>query len=357
MTQHTKKGGDWTTLKRVIKLAFPFKNLLFIAISFAIITAFITAVRPYIIQQIIDINIIALEGKGIGVATLILLAVILAEFLFKYIFGINTAQLGQSIMLQLRTRLFNHVQTMRLKFFDKTPVGIITTRTINDVEAINNIFSEGIISIIADVLSLIFVVAFMFYTDWKLTLICLITFPIIIWATYIFKEKVRVSFNDVRDKVAQLNAFVQEHISGMRIVQIFNAQDKEFEKFEKLNHEHYAANDKSVLYYSIFFPVVEVILALAVAMMVWYASKEIMKDDVQIGIITSFILYLNLAFRPLRMLADKFNTLQMGLIAAERVFKLLDTQEKIEDNGKLAPASIHGKIEFKNVWFAYNQED
>ncbi|HRB68329.1 MAG TPA: ABC transporter ATP-binding protein [Chitinophagales bacterium] len=357
MTQHTKKGGDWTTLKRVIKLAFPFKNLLFIAISFAIITAFITAVRPYIIQQIIDINIIALEGKGIGVATLILLAVILAEFIFKYIFGINTAQLGQSIMLQLRTRLFNHVQTMRLKFFDKTPVGIITTRTINDVEAINNIFSEGIISIIADVLSLIFVVAFMFYTDWKLTLICLITFPIIIWATYIFKEKVRVSFNDVRDKVAQLNAFVQEHISGMRIVQIFNAQDKEFEKFEKLNHEHYAANDKSVLYYSIFFPVVEVILALAVAMMVWYASKEIMKDDVQIGIITSFILYLNLAFRPLRMLADKFNTLQMGLIAAERVFKLLDTQEKIEDNGKLAPASIHGKIEFKNVWFAYNQED
>ncbi|MEZ5055165.1 MAG: ABC transporter ATP-binding protein [Chitinophagales bacterium] len=356
-TTNTTKGNDWHTLKRVIRLAFPFKNLLFIAVSFAIITAFITAVRPYIIQQIIDVNIIALEGKGIEKATLILLAVTLSEFLLKYIFGINTALLGQNIMLQLRTRLFNHVQTMRLQFFDKTPVGIITTRTINDVEAINNIFSEGIISIIADVLSLVFVVGFMFYTDWKLTLVCLTTFPLILWATYIFKEKVRVSFNDVRDKVAQLNAFVQEHISGMRIVQIFNAQEKEFKKFDRLNREHYDANDKSVLYYSIFFPVVEVILSLAVAVMVWYAAKEIMNHEVQIGIITSFILYLNLAFRPLRMLADKFNTLQMGLIAAERVFKLLDTHDKIENSGTLSPATIKGEIEFKNVWFAYHQDN
>ncbi len=354
---NTAKGSDWQTLKRVIRLAFPFKNLLMIAVSFAIITAFITAIRPYIIQQIIDVNIIALEGKGIEKATLILLAVTLSEFILKYIFGINTALLGQNIMLQLRTRLFNHVQTMRLQFFDKTPVGIITTRTINDVEAINNIFSEGIISIIADVLSLVFVVGFMFYTDWKLTFVCLTTFPLILWATYIFKEKVRVSFNDVRDKVAQLNAFVQEHISGMRIVQIFNAQEKEFKKFDRLNREHYDANDKSVLYYSIFFPVVEVILSLAVAVMVWYAAKEIMNKEVQIGIITSFILYLNLAFRPLRMLADKFNTLQMGLIAAERVFKLLDTQDKIEDTGTLSPATINGEIEFKNVWFAYHHEN
>lgn len=352
-----KKGSDWQTLKRVVKLAMPFKNLFFLSISFAIICAFVTAVRPLIIQQIIDKNIIELNGKGLTVATLILLSVIISEFLFKYIFGLNTTKLGQSIMLNLRTKLFNHVQTMRLKFFDKTPVGIITTRTINDIEAINNIFSEGLISIVADVLTLIFVIGFMLYSNWKVALVCLTTFPIILVATYIFKEKVRVSFNDVRDKVAQLNSFVQEHISGMRIIQIFNAQDKEFKKFDKLNREHYTANDKSVLYYSIFFPVVEIILALAISLAIWYSSLEIMNGKEQIGIITSFILFLNLAFRPLRMLADKFNTLQMGIIAAERVFKLLDTNDKIEDNGTYAPAAIKGDIEFKNVWFAYDQEN
>lgn len=357
MKKNNQKSNDFTTLKRVIKLAFPFKRLLVISVVFAITTALLTAIRPFVIQKIIDINIIELNGKGIGVATLFLFGIIFSEFIMKYIFGLNTTKLGQSIMLELRSKLFYHVQTMRLQFFDKTPVGIITTRTINDIEAINNIFAEGLISIVADVMTLLFVIAFMLYSNWKLALVCLVTFPIIIWATYVFKEKVRVSFNDVRDKVAQLNAFVQEHISGMRIVQIFNAQDKEFKKFEKLNHEHYIANDKSVLYYSIFFPTVEIILALAISLMVWYASIEIMNGSASVGIITAFILYLNLAFRPLRMLADKFNTLQMGIIASERVFKLLDTNEKIKNNGSYAPEKINGDIKFQNVWFAYNNED
>lgn len=357
MKDKKSEVSDFATLKRVIKLAFPFKRLFIVSVVFAIVTALVTAIRPFIIQKIIDVNIIELNGKGIGVATLILFAVIFAEFIMKYIFGLNTTRLGQSIMLELRAKLFFHVQSMRLQFFDKTPVGIITTRTINDIEAINNIFSEGLISIVADVMTLIFVIVFMLYSNWKLALVCLITFPIIIWATYIFKEKVRLSFNDVRDKVAQLNAFVQEHLSGMRIVQIFNAQDKEFKKFEKLNYEHYIANDKSVLYYSIFFPTVEIILALAISLLVWYASIEIMGGSASVGIITAFILYLNLAFRPLRMLADKFNTLQMGIIASERVFRLLDTNEKIENKGTYAPDKIKGDIEFQNVWFAYNNED
>jgi ATP-binding cassette subfamily B protein len=357
MKDKPQKGNDFATLKRVIKLAFPFKRLFIISVVFAIVTALVTAIRPFIIQKIIDVNIIELNGKGIGVAALILFAVIFAEFIMKYIFGLNTTRLGQSIMLELRAKLFNHVQTMRLQFFDKTPVGIITTRAINDIEAINNIFAEGLISIVADVMTLVFVIGFMLYSNWKLALVCLTTFPIIIWATYIFKEKVRVSFNDVRDKVAQLNAFVQEHISGMRIVQIFNAQQTEYKKFEKMNHEHYVANDKSVLYYSIFFPTVEVILALAISLMIWYASIEIMNGSASVGIITAFILYLNLAFRPLRMLADKFNTLQMGIIASERVFRLLDTNDKIEDNGKYALEKIKGDIEFQHVWFAYNNEE
>ena len=351
------KQSDWKTLQRVIKLALPFKNLFIFSISFAILSAFVTAVRPMIIQYIIDVNIVQLHGKNLEISVFILLLTIILEFLFKYIFGISTTTLGQNIMLQLRTKLFSHVQNMRLKFFDNTPVGIITTRTINDIEAVNNIFSEGLISIVADVMTLIFVVGFMLYSDYKLALICLTTFPIIIFATYIFKEKVRVSFNDVRDKVAQLNSFVQEHISGMRIVQIFKKQKSEFKKFDTLNHEHYTANDKSVLYYSIFFPVVEIISSLAIAILIWYGAVQVMHGKAEVGVFPAFILYINLAFRPLRMLADKFNTLQMGIIASERVFKLLDREEKIEDKGTLAPVSIKGDIEFQKVWFAYNNEE
>ena len=352
-----QKGNDWQTLKRVIKLAMPFKNLFFLSLGLGILVSFVTPLRPYIIQLTVDNNIIKQNGKGLEVMGLILLLSLILEFLVKYLFGLHSTKLGQTIMLDLRTKLFNHVQTMRLKFFDKTPVGIITTRTINDIEAINNIFSEGLITIVADVLTLVFVITFMLYINWKLALVCLTTFPIVLIATYIFKEKVRVSFNDVRDKVAQLNSFVQEHISGMRIVQIFNAQEREFQKFDQLNHEHYVANDKSVLYYSIFFPVVEVILALAISLLIWYGANQVMNGFATVGIFTSFILYLNLAFRPLRMLADKFNTLQMGIIASERVFKLLDTNDKIEDNGTWSPTTIKGDIEFQHVWFAYNNEE
>lgn len=351
------KGSDWATLRRVIRLALPFRRLFFLSFALGILVSIVTPLRPYLIQLTVDENIIAQNGRGLEWMGFLLLLTLVAEFLVKYLFGLYSTTLGQTIMLDLRTRLFNHVQTMRLRFFDKTPVGIITTRTINDIEAINNIFSEGLITIVADVLTLAFVIGFMLFINWKLALVCLTTFPVILVATYIFKEKVRVSFNDVREKVAQLNAFVQEHISGMRIVQIFNAEDREFQKFDKLNHEHYSANDKSVLYYSIFFPVVEVILALAISLLIWYGAHQVMNGFATVGVFTSFILYLNLAFRPLRMLADKFNTLQMGVIAAERVFRLLDTDEKIEDKGILSPAAIKGDITFRNVWFAYNNDD
>lgn len=352
-----KKDTDWDTLKRILKLALPFKSLFYLSFALGILVSIVTPLRPYLIQITVDKNIIQQNGKGLEFMAFILLLSLIVEFLVKYLFGLYSTKLGQTIMLDLRTKLFNHVQTMRLQFFDKTPVGIITTRTINDIEAINNIFSEGIINIVADVLTLIIVIGFMLFINWKLALVCLTTFPIIIYATYVFKEKVRLSFNDVREKVAQLNAFVQEHISGMRIVQIFNAQKKEYKKFEKLNHEHFVANDKSVLYYSVFFPTVEVILALAISLLVWYGATQVMNNVATVGIFTSFILYLNMAFRPLRMLADKFNTLQMGIIASERVFKLIDTNDKIEDNGKLAPKKINGNIEFKHVWFAYNHDN
>lgn len=355
--ERKKKGSDWATLKRVLGLATPFRRLFVLSFLFGILVAVVTPVRPYLIQLAVDHHIIELNGRGLEWIALLIFLSILGEFVFKYVFGYFSSNLGQSVMKYLRTKLFNHVEGMRLSFFDKTPVGIITTRTINDIEAINNIFSEGFITIITDLLTLIFVIGCMAFINWKLTLVCLTTFPVMIWCTYIFKEKVRDSFHEVREKVAQLNAFVQEHISGMRIIQIFNAQEREFNKFDNLNHEHYQANDRSVLYFSIFFPVVEVILSLALALLIWYGSALVMDQQASIGVFAAFILYLNMAFRPLRMLADKFNTLQMGIIASERVFRLLDTEEKIEDKGTLAPEHIRGGIEFKNVRFAYKGEN
>ena len=352
-----KETTDWQTLKRIFKLTDPFKKRFYITLCLGIVLATIAPIRPILIEDAIDKNIVQQTGIGLEYICLLIFINILLEFVIRYIFTLQSAVLGQSIMKYLRTKLFNHVSNLKVSYFDKTPVGITITRTINDIEAINNIFSEGIIAIITDVLTLIFVIGCMFAIDWKLTLVCLTTFPFMIWATYVFKEKVRVSFHTVREKVAQLNAFVQERISGMKIIQIFNAQDREFKKFEKINYEHYKANDKSVLYFSIFFPFVEIVLAVSMALMLWFGSKIVLEETANVGIFAAFIMYLNMAFRPLRMLADKFNTLQMGVIAAERVFKLLDNQEKNEDHGRIEKESFDGSIEFKNVSFAYKEDE
>jgi ATP-binding cassette subfamily B protein len=352
-----KETTDRQTLLRILALTKPFRKRFYAALLLGILLAIIAPIRPILIELAIDKNIVEQTGIGLEWMCLLILLNIVLDFIVRYMFSLQSAILGQSIMKYLRTKLFNHVESLKLSYFDKTPVGTITTRTINDIEAINNIFSEGFIAILTDVLTLVFVIACMLLLDWKLTLVCLTTFPFMLWATYIFKEKVRVSFHTVREKVAQLNAFVQEHISGMRIVQIFNAQNREFKKFEQINYEHYKANDKSVLYFSIFFPFVEIVLALAMALMLWYGSKIVLDGAANVGIFAAFIMYLNMAFRPLRMLADKFNTLQMGIIAAERVFKLMDNQEKIADDGTLEKEKFEGSITFKNVSFAYQKDN
>src|SRR5690554_4650705 len=307
----------------------------------------------------VDDYIVQFDREGLNKIALIVCAVLFGEFAIKYLFSFFTANLGQSVIQYLRVKVFNHVESMKLSFFDKTPIGIITTRTINDVEAVSNIFSEGFITIISDVLTFVAVIAFMFYIDWELALACIVTFPFIIWSTYLFKEAVKESFNEVREKVGQMNAFVQEHITGMRIVQLFNAQDRELKKFKEINADHRDANLKSVWYFSIFFPIVEIILSIAVAIMLWYGARLIMRPGsvVEVGIFIAFYQYLSLAFHPLRQLADKFNTLQMGIVAANRVFKILDTNAFIEDNGNFSPKKVKGKIEFKDVWMSYHEND
>lgn len=352
-----KPGTDYQTLKRLLKQAAPHKKLFWGSLAMGILVSAITPIRPMLMQKMIDDYIIHFDFVGLKNMTILLIVLLIVETFLRYALAYVTSWLGQSVIKDIRMQIFRHIQNLKMRFFDKTPVGTSTTRVINDVEAINSTFSEGIISIITDVLTLIFVIGAMLWLNWKIALISLSTFPLLLIATYIFKEKVKYSFRIIREKVSQMNAFVQERITGMRIIQVFNAEERERQKFEKINYEHLDANLKSVWYYSVFFPVVEIILALAIAFMVWSASTEAIKEQASIGIFTSFLLLLNMAFRPLRMLADKFNTLQMGVVSSERVFRILDLKDTTESYGTIKPDRLKGEIEFEDVWFAYNEDD
>lgn len=305
-----------------------------------------------LIQQTVNVYITNSMAEMLVRITLLQMGLILFETAMRFLFSFTTALLGQSVVKDMRVAVYKKILNLNLSQFDKTPIGTLTTRTINDIESINDIFSDGLVPIIADLLSIISVLAFMFWTDWQLTLIALIPFPIIIIGTYYFKESINKSFFKVRNAVAALNAFVQEHLTGMAIVQAFAAEDREFEKFKKINKEHRNANIKAIFAYSVFFPLVEIVLALSIGLIVWYGAGE----KAEAGTIISFILCLNLLFRPLRVIADKFNVLQMGIIASERVFKVLDNDDVTPPPPVDAyrPAVVKGKIDFDNVVFAYN---
>ena len=364
---------NFSLLRRVFQFASPYKNKFYWSLFLAIFLAVISPVRPWLIQLTLNrglqpgAQLWFLKGAGpmiVGI-TIIQLGLLLIETVCRFVFTFFTASLGQSVVKDMRVTTYKKVISLNLSQFDKTPIGTLTTRTINDIESINDIFSDGLIPIIADLLSIIAVLAYMFYINWQLTLICLAPFPALIIATYYFKESVNKSFINVRNAVAQLNAFVQEHITGMGIVQAFAAEEREFKKFNHINEKHRNANVKSIFAYSVFFPVVELVSALSVGLLVWWAAKEsLLLKDVDkaemVGVITSFILCLNLLFRPLRVIADKFNVLQMGMIASERVFKVLDntdvTAQSFKENNN-EQNEIRGRIEFDNVWFAYNDDN
>ncbi|GIV34702.1 MAG: xenobiotic ABC transporter ATP-binding protein [Chitinophagales bacterium] len=353
---------DFGLLKKIIRLAAPFKKEFIAATVLALFLAALAPLRPWLIKITVDNYILNYDYEGLMLMSLLLIGQLLVESGTQYHFRYLTSWLGQSVIKNLRVRVFNHVIRLRLRFFDRTPIGTITTRTINDVEAVNDIFSEGLITIIADLLTILAIIAVMLAEDWRLTLVSLSTFPLLLYATYIFKERIKSSFNKVRNQVAQLNAFLQEHISGMRIIQIFTAEKQEMEKFKVINARHRDANIESIWYFSIFFPLVEVVLASALGLMVWYGAVRVMQsqgviaEGPTIGTLVSFIFYLNMLFRPLRVLADKFNTLQMGMVAGERVFALLERKEQIENTGSLKADTIRGDIAFRNVWFAYVDE-
>lgn len=364
----TKKKLDVAVLKRVFRFAAPYKRKFYSSIFLAIFLAVIAPIRPLLIQLTINTGIKNntvghfLKGPGgfIIEITIIQLLMLLVETVCRFFFTFTTASLGQSVVKDLRITTYNKIVHLNLSQFDKTPIGTLTTRTINDIESVNDIFSDGLIPIIADMLSIISILAYMFVADWKLTLICLAPFPVLIIATYYFKESVNKSFVRVRNAVAALNAFVQEHITGMAIVQAFASEKREQQKFNTINTEHRNANVRSIFAYSVFFPVVELVSALSIGLLVWWAGMQAGVSTEKAanagGIITSFILCLNLLFRPLRVIADKFNVLQMGVIASERVFAILDNEDVMVNDGTQAPATMQGQIQFNDVWFAYIDE-
>ena len=355
-----KKIFDFENLRRVFQFAAPYKRRFYFSIWLAVFLAIITPVRPYLIKITVDKLIASKMLDWIVWMTVIQIGLLIIESAVRFYFSYITAWLGQTVVKDMRIKVYEKVVGLNLRQFDQTPIGTLTTRTINDIEAINDIFSDGLVPIIADLLSIISILSFMFYVDWRLTLVCLAPFPILILATYYFKESVNKSFIKVRNAVAQLNAFVQEHITGMQVVQAFAAEGREFEKFKKINKSHRNANINAIFAYSVFFPVVEIVLALSTGLLVWWiagkagASAEEARELG--GKMMMFYMCLNLLFRPLRVIADKFNVLQMGVIASERVFKVLDNDDYIKTQGSYSPAKIHGKVIFDHVSFGYSPD-
>lgn len=361
MPEANPKKFDLAILRRVFRYASPYKKKFYLSVVLAILLALITPVRPLLVQWTVDEFITKSVTHMVVIITLIQIGLLLVETLMRFSFSFATAWLGQSVVKDLRISVYKKILGLNLSQFDKTPIGTLTTRTINDIESINDIFAEGLVPIIADLLSIVCVLTYMFSVDPQLTLIALIPFPVMILTTYYFKESINVSFFKVRNAVASLNAFVQEHLTGMQIVQAFASEEREFEKFKKINQQHRNANIKAIFAYSIFFPIVEIVLALSIGLVVWWTAGEALHlEQSRQGVVISFILCLNLLFRPLRVLADKFNVLQMGIIASERVFKVLDNDDFIPESNSSAYKSadpLQGKVEFDKVWFAYSSEN
>lgn len=349
---------EFGILRRVFSYAAPYKKRLYWSIALAILLAVLSPLRPWLIQY--TVNVLIRKGLSDDVIwmTILQIFLLIGETLARFYFAFITAWLGQTVVRDLRIDVYKKVLGLNLSQFDKTPIGVLTTRTINDIESINDIFSDGLIPIIADLLSILSVLLFMFWSDWRLTLVCLAPFPFLILATYFFKESVNKSFIRVRNAVAALNAFVQEHITGMAIVQAFAAEKREDAKFRRINREHRNANINAIFAYSVFFPIVEIILAVSTGLLVWWGATRVMHlpaaEAGQLGgKIIAFYLYLNLLFRPLRVIADKFNVLQMGMVASERVFRVLDNEDYIKTQGTYNPERLKGKVEFDKVSFAY----
>ncbi|MCC7298184.1 MAG: ABC transporter ATP-binding protein [Bacteroidia bacterium] len=348
-----KKNLDLKLLRRITGLAIPYRGIFISAVVLTIVQSILSATQPYLFQHVIDQYIIPKDTSGLTRWTIIILGILLFQSALGFVNGYLTELIGQNVIFQMRQYVYNHLIRLRMAFFDKTPVGTAVTRTISDIETVADLFASGLITIAGDLFQIMVILFLMFWMNWKMALISLSVLPLLIWAANLFRKGVRDSFQNVRTEVTKLNSFLQEHITGMQIVQIFNRENAEKEKFKTINARHRDANIKSVFYYAVFFPVVDLIVAITIALIIWYGSYGIMQGSIAIGELTAFIMFINLFFRPIRMIADRFNNIQMGMVAAERIFELIDSKSNLETSGSIKPTELKGHIEFKNVTFSY----
>ena len=359
MRKEEKSGQifDIQILKRIYNFLSPYRLRFWSLVLIIMVSACVVPLNPLLIRHTIDNYIAVGNYPMLAKMLLLMIGILLLQGFLQFISAYMAGWLGQTVIRDIRVSLYQKILSLRLKFFDDTPIGRLVTRTVSDIETLNDVFSEGLAAIAGDILQLVLITAVMFWTDWRLTLICLCTVPFMVVSTYVFKEYIKKSFNEVRLAVANLNSFVQEHITGMNIVQIFNAEKLEYDKFLKINEVHRDAHIRSIWAYSVYFPVADVILAAGTGLIVWFGSKQILTHDMTLGTLTAFIMFMNLFFRPIRFLADRFNTLQMGIVSTERIIKLLDSDEYAVNNGTYKADKLKGNVSFENVWFAYNDEE
>jgi ATP-binding cassette subfamily B multidrug efflux pump len=351
---------DWKVVRRILEFIRPYRGRFYFLIVLTFLLGVLTPIRPMLIQYTLDKHVGAGEYWSMVYIMILILALLVLQSGVQYVHTYLSGRIGQYVIRDLRVQLYQHIVNLRLKFFDKTPIGRLVTRTISDVETLNDVFSEGLAAMAGDLLQIIFILGVMFYMDWRMALVSLSTIPLMLLATYVFKEKIKVTFNDVRNAVSNLNSFVQEHLTGISIVQMFGTEKKEYQKFKEINKEHRDAHLRSVLYYSVYFPVAEVIAAMGIGLLVWYGAKSainVEQTGITIGKLTAFIMFIQMFFRPIRMIADRYNTLQMGVVSSSRIISLLDDKTDLIANGTHKPERVTGEVTFNKVWFAYNEQD
>lgn len=353
------KAFDTKVFKRIMVYTKPYKWRFNSVIVWAISLSIFAALRPYLLKQTVDGYIQTNDGKGLLFFIVLMGIVLLLEVISQFYFVYWANWLGQDIVKDIRTKLFKHLLSFRMKYFDNAPVGQLVTRSVSDIEAIARIFSQGLFMIVSDLMKMVVVLIFMFYMNWKLTWIVIVAMPILVIATRIFQKKMQVAFEEVRTQISNMNTFVQERVTGMKIVQLFNRETIEAIKFSEINDKHKKAWIKTVWYNSIFFPVADIISSLSLGMVVWYGGTRILGGDLDttFGDLFSYTMFITMLFNPLRQIADKFNEMQMGMIAANRVFDILDTQDQIQDKGTITAPNFKGAIEFKNVHFGYLENE
>jgi ATP-binding cassette subfamily B protein len=350
-------ASQWVLFKRILALAKFQRHWMIIAVILTIVQSVITAFQPYLYKIVIDEVIIPKQFQLLEKWALILLIWLIVQALLGFANSYLSESIAQSVILKLRQYIYDHLTRLKLSFYDKTPVGTAVTRSISDVQTITDLFSSGVITIAGDLIQIIVIMSCMFYMDVKLTLITLTVVPVLLFAANRFRKGIRDTFQDVRNQVAKLNAFLQERITGMQIVQLFNREKEEKRRFDQINQAHRDANIRSVYYYSIFFPIVEVLVAVSFALIVWYGSGSLVRGSIEFGELTAFIMFINLFFRPIRAIADRFNNIQMGIVAADRIFKLIDDVDNIEQTTEVAAPKFSGDVKFNHVWFAYQKEE